>query len=77
MKLTTDDRCRLQSRELFKPSTPYDGDKGPDGTITFKELVPSQAPLVKARRIGGRLRGAVLTLDRRTVAAAIRADRDR
>lgn len=76
MRVTTDARCRMQSRELFKPNTPYDGATGPDGRIQFVELAPKEPPVVKPRRIGGRLRGALVPLSRAAVAAAVRAERD-
>ena len=73
MKLVTDDRCRLQSRDLFKPNTPYQAERKPDGRV---ELVEKQVPLVKARKVKGRWVGAAVKFDRKAVVAAIRADRD-
>jgi len=46
----------------------------PDGSIRVVELV--QIPVVKPRRVDGRLRGADICLSRETVAAAVRAERD-
>lgn len=43
---------------------------------TFRLQAPAEAPLVKPRRIKGRLFGADVPLDRKTIVAAIRADRD-
>lgn len=76
MRVSTDDRCRLQSRELFKPNTRYEGDRAKDGRVVLVELVPAEVPTVRARRINGRWRGADLPLTRETVAAAIRAERE-
>ena len=76
MKLITDERCRLTSQELFKPNTPYDAERKPDGRVVLTELVPVQVPIVRARRVNGRLRGAKLPLSREVVAAAVRAERD-
>jgi len=76
MKLMTDERCRMTSQELFKPNTPYDAERKPDGRVVLTELVPAQVPTVRARRVNGRLRGAKVSLTRETVAAAVRAERD-
>jgi hypothetical protein len=44
MRLSTDDRCRLQSRELFKPNTRYEGEADAGGRIVLTELVPAAGP---------------------------------
>jgi hypothetical protein len=44
MKVSTDDRCRLQSRELFKPNTRYEGERDTGGRIVLTELVPKSGP---------------------------------
>ncbi|MEY2428273.1 MAG: hypothetical protein QOJ40_1158 [Verrucomicrobiota bacterium] len=44
MRLSTDDRCRLQSRELLKPNTPYEGQLDATGRIVLTELVPKAGP---------------------------------
>ncbi len=44
MKISSDDRCRLQSRELFKPNTPYEGDFDATGRIVLTELVRKSGP---------------------------------
>ena len=74
MKLTADEQGRLTSAELFSPKATFDATIQPDGSIRLVHLAP--APLVKPRRINGRLRGAEVTLNRETVAAAVRAERD-
>src|SRR5437879_5068176 len=76
MKLVSDDRCRIQSRDLFKPDTPYDAERNADGQVVLKELVPAQARTVRPRRVNVRLRGADVVLRPETIAAAVRADRD-
>jgi hypothetical protein len=76
MKVSTDDRCRLQSRELFKPNTRYEGEVAAVGSIRLVELIEKQVPLVNIRK----QEGFVLVdakLDREAIRAAIRADRDR
>ena len=45
-----------------------------DGSVRLVEL--AQVPIVKPRRVDGRLRGAEVCLSRETVAAAVRAERD-
>lgn len=54
VKLTTDERGRLGSRDLFKPNTSYDGQKTPSGQIVFVELVPRRPPQARLVRRGGR-----------------------
>jgi hypothetical protein len=54
MKLMSDDRCRVQSKDLFKPNTPYDGEKLTDGRIMFVELVPKETARAKLVRRDGR-----------------------
>jgi hypothetical protein len=76
MKLVTDERCRLTSREMFKPNTAYDAEKRPDGRVTLTELVPAEVPVVRARKVNGGWVGTNIRLNRQVVAAAIRADRD-
>jgi hypothetical protein len=44
MRLSTDDRCRLQSRELFKPNARYEGESDASGRIILTELVPAAGP---------------------------------
>src|SRR5437016_14294879 len=44
MRLSTDDRCRLQSRELLKPNTPYEGQLDATGRVVLTELMPKAGP---------------------------------
>jgi len=77
MKLTTDDGCRIQSRELFKPNTAYDAEVAPDGSVRLIEFVNRDVPVMKPRRVNGSLRwpeGRKPT--RAQIAAAVRTDRD-
>ena len=76
MKLISDDRCRLTSQELFKPNTPYDAQRKPDGTIRLIELVEKEVPIVRPFRTKEGFLMLPNKLDRGLVAAAIRADRD-
>jgi len=72
----TDDRCRLQSRDLFKPNTPYQAERKADGRVELIELVATDVPLVRARKIKGRWVGADVKFDRNAVVEAIREDRE-
>ena len=75
MRVSTDDRCRLQSRELFKPNTRYEGEVAPDGSIRLVELVEKSVPVAGIRKQGG----FVLVnakVDREAIRLAIRTDRD-
>jgi hypothetical protein len=54
MKLVTDDRCRLQSRDLLKPNTPYDGEKDPAGRVILVELGPVSPEKARLVRRNGR-----------------------
>jgi hypothetical protein len=74
MKLTADSQGRIGSVELFPPKADFEATVQPDGSIRLVEL--TQVPVVKPRRVDGRLRGADVRLTRETVAAAVRAERD-
>ena len=54
MKLVSDQRCRIQSRELLKANTPYDAQIASDGRIILTDLVPKQIPLARLVRKNGR-----------------------
>jgi hypothetical protein len=74
MKLTADSQGRLGCAELFRPKADFEATVQPDGSVRLVEL--TQVPVVKPRRIDGRLRGADVRLSRETVASAVRAERD-
>jgi hypothetical protein len=76
MRLLSDYRCRLQSRDLFKPNTPYEAEKGPDGAVRLVELVPKEVRVVKPRRTRQGFLMLPVKLDPQAVRAAVRADRD-
>ena len=80
MKLVTDDRCRVESPELFKPNTPYQANRTSDGRIEFIELVEKEVPVVQVRRVKGKLipqwPKGFKRPTREEIAAAVRADRD-
>jgi hypothetical protein len=74
MKLTADSQGRLGDAKLFRPEADFEATVQPDGSIRLVEL--SRIPVLKPRRVDGRLRGADVRLPRETVAAAVRAERD-
>jgi hypothetical protein len=76
MKFAADERGRLASAELFRPKATFEATVQPDGTIRLVELTDKQVPVVKPRRMNGRLRGAEVSLSREMVPAAVRAERD-
>lgn len=45
-------------------------------TLQFDLLTESEVPVVRPRRVNGRLRGANVKISRDVIAAAIRAERD-
>ena len=76
MKLVADKRGRLTSAELFRPGTAFSVEKLPDGSIRIVELVEKAIPIVSPIRTKEGFLMLPRKLQRKTVAAAIRADRD-
>ena len=76
MKLIADKRGRLTSAELFRPGTAFNVERLSDGSIRIVELVEKTAPLVSPVRTKEGFLMLPRKLNRKTVAAAIRADRD-
>jgi hypothetical protein len=76
MKLVADSRGRLTAAEIFEPGKAFDVLRLPNGQILISELAKKETPVVRPRRVKGRLRGAAIELDRASVAAAVRAERD-
>lgn len=75
MKLRTDNRARLYGRDILKPNTDYQAEiEG--NRVVLVEMVPIQPRIVRARKVKGRWMGAAINLDRKAVAAAVRAERD-
>jgi hypothetical protein len=71
----TDDRKRVVLPNAA-PGDVFNVDFSTDGKITLTKLVPAETKIVRARTVNGRLTGAAIKLDRATVAAAVRAERD-
>jgi hypothetical protein len=76
MKLIADSRGRLTAADIFQPGKAFDVMRLPNGQILISELARKETPVVRPRRIKGRLRGAAVELPRAAVAAAVRAERD-
>lgn len=76
MKLVADSRGRLTAAEFFRPGVAYDASRQPDGTIRLAELVEKDVPIIRPRRIKGRLRLTGVNLSSETIVAAIQAERD-
>jgi hypothetical protein len=71
-----DEQRRGVFPEPFKPGDTLVVDRLGSETISMHLLQPAEVPTVEPRRIKGRLFGAKVELNRREVAAAVRADRD-
>jgi hypothetical protein len=76
MKLVADENGRLACKELFTPRKPFSAERQPDGSIRVVELVEKDVPVVRPVRTKEGFLLLPCKLDRRTVSAAIRADRD-
>ena len=75
VKLRTDNRARLYGRDILKPNTDYQADLE-GNRIVLVEMVRAEPKVIRARKVNGRWRGANIKLDRKALAAAIRAERD-
>ena len=75
MKLVADERGRLTSIELFRPGTAFNAEKLPDGSIRIVKLTQKTVPTVTPIRTKEGFVMLPKKLDRKVVAAAIRADR--
>ncbi|MBU6400365.1 MAG: hypothetical protein KGS61_08605 [Verrucomicrobia bacterium] len=76
MKLVADSNGRLACKELFTPRRAFSAERQADGSIRVVELVQKEAPLVEPVRTSQGFLMLPRQLDRKRVAAAIRADRD-
>ena len=79
MKLVTDERCRIESRELFNPNTAYEVERKGNGRVELVELEVSEVPEVKAVRTK---EGFVMFPPgkgpgRSAISASVREDRDK
>jgi hypothetical protein len=76
MKLVADSKGRLTAADFFRPGTAFDATRQPDGTIRLAELVEKEVPVVKPVRTKDGFLMLPVKIDRKTISAAIRADRD-
>ena len=76
MKLVADSNGRLACRNVFTPGKPFSAERMGDGSIRLTELVEKEVPTVQPVRTKGGFLLLPVKLDRKVVAAAIRADRD-
>jgi hypothetical protein len=76
MKLVADNNGRLACKDLFTPGKPFSVKRMADGSIRLMELVEKVVPTVRPIRTKEGFLMLPVKLDRKTVVAAIRADRD-
>ena len=76
MKLVADSNGRLAGKDLFTPGKPFSAQRMADGSIRVMELVEKVVPTVQPVRTKEGFLMLPVKLDRKAVAAAIRADRD-
>ena len=76
MKLIADSNGRLACKELFTPGKPFSANRMPDGSIRLVELVEKDVPLVEPIVSPEGFLMLPGKLDRKTIAGAIRTDRD-
>jgi hypothetical protein len=76
MKLVADENGRLACKGFFTPRKAFSAERQPDGSIRLVELVEKEVPTVRPIRTKEGFLMLPRRLDRQTIAAAIRADRD-
>ena len=76
MKLIADENGRLGCKELFTPRKPFSAERQRDGSIRVIALVEKEVPVVRPLRTREGFLMLPRKLDRKTISAAIRADRD-
>jgi hypothetical protein len=76
MKLVADSNGRLACKQLFPPGKPFSANRMPDGSIRSVELEEKDVPVVEPVLSPEGYLMLPCTLDRKSIAQAIRADRD-
>jgi hypothetical protein len=76
MKLVADENGRLACKGFFTPRKAFSAERQPDGSIRLVELVEKEVPAVRPVRTEEGFLMLPGKIDRQTIAAAIRADRD-
>lgn len=76
MKLVADENGRLACKGFFTPRKAFSAERQPDGSIRLVELVEKEVPTVLPVRTKEGFVMLPRKLDRQTITAVIRADRD-
>ena len=76
MKLVADENGRLACKGLFSPRKAFSADRQPDGSIRLIELVEKEVPTVRPVQTKEGFLMLPRALDRQTITAAIRKDRN-
>jgi hypothetical protein len=76
MKLVADENGRLACKGFFTPRKAFSAERQPDGSIRLVELVEKEVPTVRPVRTKEGFVMLPRKLDRQTITAVIRADRD-
>lgn len=78
MKLRTDNRARLDGRDVLKPNTDYQAELNGNRVVLIEIISGENAPLVPlvASKEGFWMFPSEVKIDRQKIRAAIRADRD-
>jgi hypothetical protein len=76
MRLISDERCCVQSSDVFKPNTVYEAERQADGRVVLAEVSFEEVPAVKPIRTAEGFIMFPRKVDPKVIAAAIRADRD-
>jgi hypothetical protein len=76
MKLVADSNGSLACRQLFPPGKSFSAARMPDGSIRLVELQEEEVPLVEPVFSPEGHLMLPCVVDRKTIARAIRADRD-
>jgi hypothetical protein len=76
MTIKTDEDGRMARSELFPPNSVFDAQRQPDGSVRVEQIAGKDAPVVEPVVTAKGFLMLPVKLDRKIIAAAIRADRD-
>lgn len=76
MKLVADSNGCLACKELFPPGKPFSALRMRDGSIRLVEIIEDEVPTIEPIRTAEGFLMLPVKLARKTISAAIRADRD-
>jgi hypothetical protein len=74
-KIVLDNKRRATFGPEFEPGDSFLRQVNGD-VVTFRKLRPAEAPLLRARKLGGKWMGAELMIDRKAIVEAIKRDRE-